>query len=56
MCLFDLVDKGVRVIFVSVLSEGWLFVTRSRVLLIDESLTPADRDSAARQVLASLVD
>ncbi len=56
VCLLDLADKGIRIIFVTVLSEGWLFVTRSRVLLIDESLSPEDQDAASRHVLASLVE
>lgn len=55
MCqLFDLTEHGVRIFFVSTLSEGWIYITPSRLLLIDESLAPEDQDDAARRVLLTL--
>lgn len=50
--LFELVDKGVRVVFVPCLREGWLYLTGQRLLLLDEDASPEARDEARREVLA----
>lgn len=55
-CLFGLAEKGVRVIFVTALSEGWLYVGRRKLLLLDEGLSDQDQDDAARRVLSHLRD
>jgi len=52
--MFELADKGVRVVFVPCLRERWLYLTRPRLLLMDERVSKEERVTAAREVMCRL--
>lgn len=54
MCLFDLVDKGVRVVFVPCLQEKWLYFKRHGLLLIDEGVSEQEQAAAEHEVTSAL--
>jgi hypothetical protein len=52
--LWELADFGVRVIFVAALVEGWIYIARLRLLLLDEDLSHERQVIAAHHVLCRL--
>lgn len=44
---WELADLGVRVLFVAALAEGWVYVARLRLLIVEEGVS---REAACRAV------
>lgn len=52
--LLDLTEQGVRVVSITALKEGWLYMTRPNILLIDDDISREDVAEARSIVLERL--